>query len=66
MKKIVTVSNYIHERKVLVEKYLPEIANSSRVKGLDITPDAFMVKILYELDKRLEVLEKKMDEQQTS
>ena len=39
---------------ILINKYFPEIINAT-----GITPEAFMTKILYELDKKLEALEKK-------
>tara|TARA_R110000868_G_scaffold189282_2_gene432165 strand:+ start:315 stop:488 length:174 start_codon:yes stop_codon:yes gene_type:complete len=52
-KKII-INDYIDERQILIKKYFPEIVNEQ-----DITPYAFMVKILYELDKKLEALEKK-------
>ena len=52
--KKITINDYIDERQILIKKYFPEIVNAT-----DITPEAFMTKILYELDKKLEALEKK-------
>ena len=52
--KKITINDYIDERQILIKKYFPEIVNAD-----DITPYAFMTKILYELDKKLEALEKK-------
>ena len=52
--KKITINNYIDERQILINKYFPEIVNET-----DIAPYAFMTKILYELDKKLEALEKK-------
>ena len=52
--KKITINDYINERQILINKYFPEIVNAT-----GITPEAFMIKILYELDKKLEALEKK-------
>lgn len=52
--KKITLNDYIDERQILIKKYFPEIVNAT-----DITPYAFITKILYELDKKLEALEKK-------
>ena len=52
--KKITINDYIDERQILINKYFPEIVNEA-----NITPYAFMTKILYELDKKLEALEKK-------
>jgi hypothetical protein len=66
MDKIITISNYIDERQILIKKYFPEIPvlkgkkiTNIKPHATNIEPHAFMVKILYELDKRLEALEKK-------
>ena len=52
--KKITIDDYIDERQILINKYFPEIDDET-----DIGPYAFMTKILYELDKKLEALEKK-------
>jgi benzoyl-CoA reductase/2-hydroxyglutaryl-CoA dehydratase subunit BcrC/BadD/HgdB len=49
--KKITITDYIDERQILIKKYFPEIVDEK-----DITPIAFMTKILYELDKKLEAM----------